>query len=53
MDNHPSNETDTTSDDEITFINSVDNVSFLFKLCDKINFKRNMPLRSQDNLHMF
>ena len=42
MDNHPSNETDTTSDDEITFINSVDNVSFFVQityLCDKVNCK--------------
>ena len=38
MDNHPSNQTDTTSDDEKTFINIVDNVSFLFKLCDKVKF---------------
>ena len=40
MDNHPSNQTDLTSDYEIAFINIVDNVSFfLFKLCNKVNFK--------------
>ena len=41
MDNHPSNQTDATSDDEMKFINNVDNVSFfLLELCDKVNFKR-------------
>ena len=52
-DQRSKNQTDTTSDDEITIINVVDNVSFLIQNVRKVKIKRKMSLRSRHILFTF